>query len=95
MFDAELLAGGGEEFGAIGGAAVGEKAGDLDAVLLIKGDGLAQGVESAGDLFVWVERGESEAGMVVDGDMETFHAGARIATGAIAGGADTGVLQAT
>ena len=94
VFAAEFLAGGGEEFGAISGAAVGEQALDLDAVELVKGEGLEQGVQGAGDFFVWEEAGEGEAGMVVDGDVEGLDAGAWIAVGAVAGGADAGLGEA-
>ena len=51
VFEAEVLAGLGEEFGAIGGAAVGEDALDVDAVVLIEGDGLVEGGEDAGSFF--------------------------------------------
>ena len=94
VLDAELEAGGGEELGAVGGAAVGEEARNGDAVELVIGEGLAQGVEGAGDFFVWVEGDEGEAGMVVDGDVETLDAGAWIALGAVAGGADAGLGEA-
>jgi len=94
VFDAELLASGGEEPGAISGAAIGEQALDGDAVVLVEGDGLAQSVEGTGDLFVGVETGESEAGVVVDGDVEAFDAGAWIALGAVAGGADAWACEA-
>src|SRR5204863_5885393 len=92
--EAELLAGGGEEFGAIGRAAVGEEALDLDAVAGVKGDGLAEGVEDAGGLFVGEEAGEGEAGVIVDGDVEALGAGAGVAVGAVAGGADAGACEA-
>ena len=61
VFEAEFLAGGGEEFGAVGGAAVGEEAADGDAVLLVEGDGLAECGEDAGSFFIWEEGGEGEA----------------------------------
>ena len=44
MFDAELLAGLGEEIGAISRAAVGEDALDVDAMILVKADGLMESV---------------------------------------------------
>jgi hypothetical protein len=88
MFEAELLAGGGEEFGAVSGAAVGEDALDDDAVLLVEGDGLVKGGEDTGSLFIWKEGGEGETGMVVDGDVQAFDAGTRVALGAITGGTD-------
>jgi len=59
--DAELEAGGGEEFGTVGRAAVGEHAADLDAVEFVEGDGLVEGVEDAGSFFVREEGGEGEA----------------------------------
>jgi len=87
VFDAESLAGGGKEFGAIGGAAIGEKALDANTVGSVKGDGLAEGIESTGDLFVGKQAGESEAGVIVDGDVQGLDPGAWVAHGAIAGGA--------
>ena len=66
MFDAELVTGGGEEFGAVGRAAIGEDALDLDAMSLVEGDGLVESVEDIGDFFVWEQTGESQAGMIID-----------------------------
>ena len=94
VLDAQVAAGGGEELGAVSGAAVGEQALDLDAVVFVEGDGLAESVEGARDLFIGVERGEGEAGVVVNGDVEAFDAGTRIAVGAVAGGADAGACEA-
>jgi hypothetical protein len=94
VFNAEFFTGGGKKFGAVGGAAIGEHPLDLDAVFLVEADGLVEGVENAGDLFVGQEAGEGEAGMIVDGDMEGLDAGTWIALGAIAGGADAGALEA-
>lgn len=59
----------------------------------VKGDGTAEGVEGAGDFFVWVEGGESDAEMVIDGDMEALDAGAWIALGTVTGGADAGLVK--
>ena len=95
MLEAELMAGGGEGFGAIGGAAIGEDLLDFDSVSGIEADGLLQSVEDAGSPFVWEQTSEGEAGMVVDGDVETFDAGAWVTGGAIAGGADAGAREAT
>ncbi len=47
MFEAELMAGGGEGFGAIGGAAIGEDLMDNDAMSGVEGEGLVQSVEDA------------------------------------------------
>jgi hypothetical protein len=93
VFDAELFAGGGKESGAIGRAAIGEHALDLDAVEGVEADGLFESVDDAGDFFVGQETSEGEAGVIVDGDVETFDAGAWIANGAIAGGANAGALE--
>lgn len=92
--EAEFLAGGGEELGAVGGAAIGEDALNGDAVVLIEGDRLMESGEDAGSLFVWEEAGEGEAGVVVDGDVETFEAGAWVALGFVAGGADARLGEA-
>ena len=67
---------------------------DADAMSLIEGEGLMEGGEHAGSFFVWEERGKSETGMVIDGDVKGLGAGARIAMGTIAGGADAGVEKA-
>src|SRR5450432_1343122 len=79
MFEAEFEAGGGEEFGAIGGAAIGEELLDGDAVSGVEAEGLVQSVEDAGGAFVREETSEGAARVVVDGDVETFDAGAWVA----------------
>ena len=94
MSDAEFVTGGGEVFGAVGRAAIGQDALDFDAVKLVEGNGLVEGIEDAWDLFVWEEAGEGETGVIINGDVEAFDTGARTAAGAIAGGADAGALEA-
>ena len=94
VLDAKLLAGGGEEFGAISRTSIGEHALDVDAVVLVEADGLMESVEDAGDFLVGTETGKSEARVIVDGDVEAFDAGTWIAKGAIAGGADAGACEA-
>jgi hypothetical protein len=94
MADAELLAGGGEEFGAVSRATIGEDALDLDAMSLIEGDGLMESGENAGSFFIREERGKSQAGMVIDGDVERLSAGAWITVGTIAGSANAGLEKA-
>jgi hypothetical protein len=89
-----VLAGGSEEFGAIGGAAIGQEALDLDAMSGEEADGLLESVDGAGDFFVRKEAGKSEAGVIVDGDVQAFHAGTWIAASAIAGGTDAGLREA-
>jgi hypothetical protein len=68
---------------------------DADAVSGVEGEGLVEGVEDARGLFVWEETSEGEAGVVVDGDVETFEAGAWVARGAVPGGADPRAREAT
>ena len=63
-------------------------------MILVEGDGLAQSIERARDLFVGMERGEGESGVVIDGDVEALDAGAWVADGPVAGGADTGACEA-
>src|SRR5205809_929731 len=94
VFDAQFLASGGEEFGAISRTAIGQHALDEDAVVLVEADSLLESVEDAGDFLVGTETGESEARVIVDGDVQRFEAGAWIAKGAIAGGADAGACEA-
>lgn len=88
VFEAEIAAGLCEEFGAIGGAAVGEEAADGDAVLVVEGDGLAESGEDAGSAFVGEQAGEAETAVIIDGDVEGFGASAGVAVVAVAGGAD-------
>ena len=92
MFDAELEAGLGEEFGAIGGAAVGQDALDLDAMSFVEVEGLLEGRQDAGSLFVWEERGAGDAGVIVDGDVQGLGAGAWVAVGADAGACEAAQL---
>src|SRR6266849_5095040 len=94
MFEAEFEAGGGKEFGAIGRAAIGEELLDGDAVSGVEAEGLVQSVEDAGGAFVREETSEGETGVVIDGDVETFDAGAWVAEGAITGGADAWAMEA-
>jgi hypothetical protein len=88
------MAGSGKESGAVGGAAICEEALDFDAMGMVEADSLIESDEDAGHFFVGKQTGEGEAGMVVDGDVETFDAGPWIADGAIAGGADAGAGEA-
>ena len=67
---------------------------DEDAVIFIKGDGLVESGEDTGSFFIGKEAGKSDARMVIDGDMERLGAGAGIAVGTIAGGADAGLMKA-
>jgi len=88
VFDAELATGGGEVFGTVGGAAIGQDALDLDVVKSVEVDGLVEGVEDAWDFLVWEDAGKGEAGMIIDSDVEAFDACAGVAHGAIARGAN-------
>ncbi len=93
MLEAELVTGLSEEFGTVGRAAVGEDALDLDAVSLVEGDGLMESGQNAGSFFIWENGGESQAGVVVDGDVKGLDTGSRIAMGTVAGGADAGLVK--
>jgi len=94
MLEAEFLAGSGKEFGAVARALVGEDALDGDAMGLVEGDGLVESGQDAGSFFIREETGKGQTGMVIDGDMEGLDPGAWIAVGAIAGGADAGLMEA-
>ena len=72
---------------------VGEDGLDGDAMSLVEGDGLLEGGQDAGSFFIWENGGKSQAGMIVDGDMEGLDAGARIAMRAVAGSADAGLMK--
>jgi len=75
VLDAELEAGGAELPGAIAGAVVGEQAADGDAVLGVEGDGGAQEDDGGFALLVGQHAGEGEAGVIVDGDVQSLPAG--------------------
>jgi len=94
MLEAELVTSLGEELGAIGRAAVSEDALDVDAMRLVESNGLVEGGEDAGSFFIWEEGGESQAGMIIDGDVEGLDTGAGIAMGTIASGANAGLMKA-
>ena len=95
MLEADLGACLGEEFGAVSGAAVGEDALDFDAMSFVEVDGLVESGQDTLGLFIWEEAGEGGAAVVVDGDVEGFDAGAWVALGAVAGGADARFLEAS
>src|SRR5579863_3465428 len=75
VLDAELEAGGAEVSGAIAGAVVGEQAADRDAVLGVEGDGGVQEGDGSFGLLVGQHAGEGEAGVIVDGDVQSLPAG--------------------
>ena len=93
MFEAQLVAGSGKEFGTIGRTAIGEDVLDEDAVISVKGDGLVEGGQDTGSFFIGQEAGKSDPRMVINGDMQAFHAGARIAMRPVAGGADAWLVK--
>jgi hypothetical protein len=75
VLDTELEAGGAELVGAIAGTVVGEQAADGDAVLGVEGDGGAQEGDGGFALLVGQHAGEGEAGVIVDGDVQSLPAG--------------------
>ena len=75
VLDAELEAGGAELSGAIAGAVVGEQAADGDTVLGVEGDGGVQEGDGGLALLVGQHAGEGEAGVIVDGDVQSLPAG--------------------
>ena len=88
--DAELETGGVEVAATIAGAVVGEQTANADAVISVEGNGSAE--ESDGSLggLVGKHAGESETGVVVDGDVQSLPAGKlrASATAAIAANRD-------
>jgi len=61
MFEAQLAAGGGEAFGAVSGAAVGEDGLDGDAMILVEGDGLVECVQDTGRFLIGKKAGKGQA----------------------------------
>ncbi len=67
---------------------------DVDAMSGVEGEGLVESVEDAVGAFVREQTSEGEAGVVVDGDVETFDPGAWVTEGAITGGAHAWAMKA-
>ena len=67
---------------------------DGDAVSVVKGQSLLEGSEDGRGFFIREEGGESDTGMVIDGDVKGLDARTRIAVGTVAGGADAGLGEA-
>ena len=66
---------------------------DGEAVSGVEAEGQVQSVENALGAFVREETGEGEAGVIIDGDVETFDAGAWVAEGAVPGGAHARAIK--
>jgi len=94
VLDAELEAGSAEVLGAIAGAVVGEQAADGDAVLGVEGNGGAQEGDGGFGLLVGQHAGEGEAGVIIDGDVQSLPAGELRASAATAVAADGDLLIA-
>jgi len=90
--DAELNTSGAEVAAAIAGTVVGEQAADANAVLGIEGDGGAQESNGGDCGLVGEHAGEGEAGVVVDGDVESLPAGKLRATATTAVAANGNAL---
>jgi hypothetical protein len=93
MMEAQIFAGGGEEFWSIGRALVGEDGADGDAVGPVEGDGLVESVQDAGGFFIWEEGGKSQTGVIVDGDVEGLGASAWIAVRTVTSGANAWLVE--
>ena len=98
MFEAESGDGDAHEVRAVAGAVVGVETLGVDAVLAEEGERGVEEGDGTGGRFVWEELGESEAGVIVDGDVEIFPAdaadmiGLAIAGDAVAEAFDAGQL---
>jgi hypothetical protein len=88
------ILGRGEGFRAVAGAVVGHEASNLDAMQCVERDDLNKSGNDAGDLFIGMDAGEAQAGVVVDGDVERLSSGAFVAIGPIAGAAHPGAHDA-
>src|SRR5713226_5350953 len=75
VLDAELEASSAEVAGAIAGAVVGEQSANGDAVLGVEGDSGVQEGDGGFALLVGQHAGEGEAGVIVDGDVQSLPAG--------------------
>jgi hypothetical protein len=93
MSDAELATSSGKVMRAVGSATVSKHALDGNAMSLVELDGLMEGGHHAFDLLIRQQAGESQAGMIIDGDVQAFNSSAAIAQGAVTGGTDTRALK--
>ena len=77
VLEAEGGGGGGHGVSAVAGAVIGVDALGFDAVAVEEGEGGMQESDGTARGLIWEELSESEAGMIVDGDVEILPAGAR------------------
>ena len=94
MTDAEFRAGTTELARAIATAVVGEQAANADTVLSIKSQGVLQEGDGTLVSLIGQELGEGQAGVVIDGDMESFPAGELGTTATASIAADGNLLVA-
>src|SRR6266478_1110611 len=94
VLDGEWETSGAKVAGAIAGAVVGEQSGNDDAVLGVEGDRGAQEGDGGFALLVGQHAGEGEAGVIVDGDVQSLPAGELRAAAAAAIAANGNLLIA-
>lgn len=95
VLDAKGEAGSGKGMRAVAYAVVGKDALNFDAMESVEAYGSLQGGYDAGDFLVWHDAGIGETGVIVDGDVEGFYAGALAAIGAVAGATNAGTFEAS
>ena len=92
--DAEFGASGAKLMGAIAASVVGEQAANGDAVLGVESEGGVQEGEGGVDGLIGQHAGEGEAGVIVDGDVQSLPAGELGTTATAAVAADGDLLIA-
>lgn len=92
--DAPLVTSGRKGMRGVAGAIVGHHTGHLDPVEGIEGERLLQGGDGTGDLFVGMDTGKAQAGVIVDGDVQRLDARAFAAVCPVAGAPHAGTHEA-
>jgi len=92
MFDFELAAGGSEVVRSVGTSIVGEQGAHADSVAGIEVEGIAEKSDGGFGLLVGQHLGESQAGVVVDGDVQSFEAWVLMQASAATVGAQQNLL---
>lgn len=94
VFDAKVEAGCGKGPRAVADTVVGKHPLDSDAMEGVEADGLFQSSHDTGDFLVRQDTGVGKAGVVVDGHVQSFDAGALATIGTVAGAADARPFEA-
>jgi hypothetical protein len=94
VFDAELTTSGGEVMRAVRSATIGEHALDGNSMNFVELNSSVEGGDDASDLLVGQQAGESQARVIINGDVQALDPGMAITNGVIPGGTDARTRKA-